>query len=236
MGKHGKNKLGQCAYCGNVGEITVDDIPPKNLFAKPRPHNLVKVPSCVRCNGGASKDDEYFRLWMTMREQSKGNPDREGVLAATIRSLERPVAKGFQTDFARSNFIAPRFSPSGIYIGSHPAFAASGQRLDAVAIRIVKGLFYHHRRKRLPSDYCVRAVHLSRLGELERASRLVMEEFIEALLESPVHRVGHAFGYWTLQSPNGWARSIWLLEFYGNLDYFCTTQPLELPEVLPVPA
>jgi hypothetical protein len=226
-----RKRRGECAYCGKIGPVTDDHVPPKNMFGSPRPNNLVKVPSCKECNQGASKDDEYFRIWTTIREASKGNRDREAVLPATLRSLEREEAKGLQIDFDRSRFLAPQFTETGIYVGHQPAFVAEGRRLDRVTIRIVKGLFFDQRRKRLPSDYEVRAVHLSRVGEMPEYASVLME-FVQALLESPEHRIGSAFSYRTLQSPNGWARSVWLLEFYGSQDYFCTTQPLELPDVL----
>ncbi len=39
---------GECVYCGSVGKITDDHIPPENLLSKPRPNNLIKVQSCFR--------------------------------------------------------------------------------------------------------------------------------------------------------------------------------------------
>jgi len=41
---------------------TKDHVPPKCLLRKPYPTNLMTVPSCLGCNGGSSKDEEYFRL------------------------------------------------------------------------------------------------------------------------------------------------------------------------------
>jgi 5-methylcytosine-specific restriction endonuclease McrA len=58
---------GTCVYCGKVGPTTDDHIPPKCLFPPPIRHTLPKVPSCWTCNGGSSKDDEYFRLRIIAR-------------------------------------------------------------------------------------------------------------------------------------------------------------------------
>src|SRR5208283_2514674 len=55
-------KIGECLYCGRVRPLTRDDVPPKNLFPKPRPSNLITVPSCQKCNQSFMLDDEYFRL------------------------------------------------------------------------------------------------------------------------------------------------------------------------------
>lgn len=51
-----------CVYCGRPEGGTDDHIPPENLFGKPRPPDLIKVPACLTCNRSCSKDDEYFRL------------------------------------------------------------------------------------------------------------------------------------------------------------------------------
>lgn len=51
-----------CVYCGKDAGETKDHVPPKCLLPKPFPTNLLTVPSCVTCNGGASRDEEYFRL------------------------------------------------------------------------------------------------------------------------------------------------------------------------------
>jgi len=49
MGKR-KNKIGICVYCGKKLPLTKDHIPPKNLYSKPRPSNLITVPCCEKCN------------------------------------------------------------------------------------------------------------------------------------------------------------------------------------------
>jgi hypothetical protein len=59
----GELDMKHCAICGKPCETTTrDHIPPKGLFGKPLPDNLLTVPSCQQCNQEASGDDEYFRL------------------------------------------------------------------------------------------------------------------------------------------------------------------------------
>jgi hypothetical protein len=67
MPNHPRPKF--CAYCGRRKSLTKDHIPPKSLFAV-WPHDLITVPSCQACNGGAAKDDEYFRLVTAARALS----------------------------------------------------------------------------------------------------------------------------------------------------------------------
>src|SRR5258706_7796778 len=53
-----------CYVCGSPS-TSDDHLPPKSCFLKPRPTNLLKVPSCSVHNGKRSMDDEYFRLVVT---------------------------------------------------------------------------------------------------------------------------------------------------------------------------
>src|SRR5438128_1593826 len=56
-----KARIGLCSYCGQLGPITYDHVPAACIYSKPRPSNLITVPSCDPCNGGKKKDEEYFR-------------------------------------------------------------------------------------------------------------------------------------------------------------------------------
>lgn len=210
--------------------MTDDHIPPKNLFRKPYPNNLITVPSCKPCNGGSSMDDEYFRLWATVREDVKGNRDREGVLPSVLRGLEKPEALRFANSFLDGIIPVRRVTPAGLDLGVGRLLTGSGARLDSVAKRIIKGLFFYKKGRRLPDDHCVQTVHVSRWGLLPGETRDAADEFVAALLNEKPERIGDAFGFWHLWSPNGWARSLWLLEFYGRIEFFCTTCPVNLPE------
>lgn len=55
-----------CAICGKEEATTSDHIPPRGIFPKPRPSNLITVPTCFRCNHAGSKYDERFRVYLNM--------------------------------------------------------------------------------------------------------------------------------------------------------------------------
>ena len=42
-----------------------DHLPPRNLFEKPRPSNLITCPICERCHRPTHKDDEFFRVFVS---------------------------------------------------------------------------------------------------------------------------------------------------------------------------
>src|SRR5471030_1318304 len=86
-----------CVYCGATDDLSDDHIPPKNLFPKPRPLNLITVLACrVKCNGSASMDDEYFRHCLCMSEKVGRNPEAAKNRPAIFRSLENPKAPGLK--------------------------------------------------------------------------------------------------------------------------------------------
>jgi hypothetical protein len=94
----------ECVNCGAAVDLTRDHVPPKNLFPKPRPE-LFTVASCRACNNGASEDDEYFRLTLSMAEGSGDHPDAKGVLPAVLRSLEHASATA-RSHLSRSTPLA----------------------------------------------------------------------------------------------------------------------------------
>lgn len=124
-----------CVYCGDKGDSR-DHVPPKSFFARPRPSDLITVPSCKQCNGGASQDEEYFlacymlgvagatdagrRLW---DEKLARMYARRGILRAITRAM-RPVRVR---------------TPDGT--GYTIALEADLDRLKSTAIKVAKGLY-----------------------------------------------------------------------------------------------
>jgi len=85
-----KNHQGStCAIRGSLGPETRDHIPPKAIFDKPLPGDLLTIPACLKCNGGASRDDEYFRNGLCLSNH-RGS-DRYGLAGGkrAIRSIKR---------------------------------------------------------------------------------------------------------------------------------------------------
>ncbi len=219
----------ECVYCGTSETLTDDHVPPRCLFPEPYPPDLITVAACRNCNDGFSKHDEYFRLFLTVTDIAKGNPDREAVLPRVGRSFERSEARGFRRAFFSNVREIERFSDSGIYVGVGRVYSGDGMRLDGTVNRIVKGLFFVEKGYRLPDDHIVNALGWTRVPNLDKQVQEATREFVELLYdEAPPREVGKTFAYRWLQSPNGPSRSIWLLSFYEQPLYFCTTAPREI--------
>lgn len=110
-----------CTYCGVPNPETSDHIPPKTIFAKPYPPNLLTVPCCTKCNNNMSKDDEYFRNMLAFRMDLKENSDVQSLLPKVLRSLGRPEHGKFTKYLIDSSLIEQIRLEDGSYtdIGIH---------------------------------------------------------------------------------------------------------------------
>jgi hypothetical protein len=218
--------LGVCTYCGQTKWVSADHVPPKNLFPMPYPPDLWTVPACDDCNQGFSKDDDYFRVWLTIAEGAKGQSARDKIIRKVVRGLQREEAQGLLRSLYDNSSMLPRFSPSGLYLGQQPAISFDGARIGRTAARIVKGLFYRVRGHRLPDDHTVNVTHSTQFPQafaVDPEVELALRQFIAATNAEPAHQLGDSFAFKWLQSPNGPDHSMWLLYFYGQMQFFCTT-------------
>lgn len=232
MSRRKPHKIGECVYCGKVAPITDDHIPPQNLFAKPRPSNLIKVPSCKEChseNKQVSQDDEYFRLMLTLREDTADHPDVEQLLPIVYRSLARPDKVGFAKSIQKNMKEVYVRTQSGLYLGIKPSYDVNLARLDNVAKRIVKGLFYVETGHRLPDNYEAVAYSESGLRNLaENDKKHLQTEIIRPLTSNAPKIIGkQVFSYWVAYPDIDANISVWLLVFYKRVAFLCLTLPKE---------
>ena len=78
-----------CAICGQREGTTRDHVPPKAIFPKPRPNNLVTVPACPECNNGASDSDDLFKVYLSMQAAGNNEIARRLFQEKTVRTLQR---------------------------------------------------------------------------------------------------------------------------------------------------
>ena len=220
-----RKRRGECVYCGAVGTLTDDHVPPRNLFPRDPPKNLVKVPCCYACNQAASKDDEYFRLVVAARDDLREHSVVREILPKAIRSLANPAKRGFSAAFLKTLRKVPAYTASGLYAGYRGAYDVNLRRLDAVVARIVKGLFYKQSGRRLPDNYEVTVLSEDGLKgagptELAELSRML------AAIFSAGARTGFrtsVFGYVSTVDSADPNTSAWLLTFYERVAFAALT-------------
>jgi hypothetical protein len=219
MKKKKQQKVGACVYCGEIKPLTDDHVPPRSLFPRPWPSNLITVPSCADCNCGSSKDDEYFRLLISAREDTGGHTEVTKIHKKILSSLLKPNKVGFRKSVLASVNLVERKTPSGLYIGKSPAIDVDMSRIKRVARRIVKGLFYQETKIRLPSSYEAVAFPI----EYKDFS----DQIVSSLIAIQPRLIGNGVfsyrGYFLEDDPN---ESAWLMFFYEGAPFIGGTIPI----------
>lgn len=131
-----------CCYCGERPATTKDHIPPKSIFNKPRPGDLITVPCCLDCNNAASTHDEKFKAYLGMHVARQGGEAerlfKEGVLptAKNNHKLRRVIFQSMYPVYTATE--------AGIITGKGMAVPWDTESHDLTIERITRGLFFHH--------------------------------------------------------------------------------------------
>lgn len=199
-----------CAFCGNMA-ITDDHIPPKCLFPKPRPANLITVRACEICNKGTTLDDEYFRDAMLTGINEQRFPE---AMALSIRKIEElgtnPKKRRYGWSVYKSARLVELRTEAGIYLGHAPARNLDRSRLLKSAEKCVRGLYFYQFQQRVPDDSEVTVYYYA---DLEPES--VKELLLQCARCAPQNIGNGAFVYRFARVPDD-PRSLWLLEFYDR--------------------
>jgi len=194
-----------CAICGNNEATTSDHLPPTSIFPKPRPDNLITVPSCAECNNRASDLDEAFRLYLALHV---GDLEDE-IAAAYFHEAPRTYKhnKQLQREILGSAEPVDFTTPSGIYTGQGMKVLWNSKAHDAVIERIVRGLYFHNFGEVLPPDARVSPKWFNQPDE----------EFLQTMSGLKKNVVGNnQFVYLFGRAEGRPAASVWCFEFYGR--------------------
>lgn len=191
-----KKKIGECVYCGHHGKITDDHIPPKSIFPKPRPNNLIVVPSCKKCNSEASKDDEYFKIVLSMRYDTYEYSSAKENWPSILRSFKRPESIRLKNQVFETLKEVDLYTPAGIFIGKSGTYLASMTRVEKVLERIIKGLYFKEKEKRLSDNSELKFLMLNELPKLVEEDKLIVYKILNLINTiEPQHIGNDAFAY-----------------------------------------
>lgn len=214
-----------CAYCGRTDELTKDHVPPKTIFGKPRPTDLITVVACRECNNANSMDEEYFRLKLCMGEQVGDDAVARNNREVVFRSLTRSQASRLKKSFIADTHRVELRTPSGIYTGTSFAFDVDLERIFRVVAKIVRGLYFHETGRRLDSGYDV-DIHSDDTLRDEPAEILdwVRENILNPLANhSPTVIGGGTFLYRFHITEEDPFVSIWAFTFYQRMAFLGLT-------------
>jgi hypothetical protein len=220
-----------CVYCGTKEKLTKDHIPPKNLFAPPRPVSLITVPCCQKCNLQASKDDEYFRNVLVLRKDIEvNNSDAQAVKPAVMRGYAKKKQQRFLDDLLKEVRMVDVYTPAGIYLGNEWTYSVNLERTNRVVCRIVKGLYYHHYSHRVPDSFNIGSFPLDENNFSNKNSYKELINIASLLYKNKPNVIGNdVFAYWH-QFFGNQETSVWLLRFYRRAYWVTFIMPSALED------
>lgn len=214
-----------CTYCGERTGTTRDHVPPKGLFASPRP-KLVTVPCCEQCRESQSLDDEYFLRMVSLRGDTTASPSVIAARNAALRSLTMPAKRRFTNSLLGSIKDLTVYSPAGIYLGQGTSYDVSLGRLCKVIERTTCGLYFHEFGQRLPDShrckaYAIDGFDLTVPETLDQVRKL----WGNALSGERSDFGQDVFTYWTRKIDGPEGATTWNFVVYGSVAFFAFTGP-----------
>lgn len=198
--------------------VTRDHIPPQCFFPKPRPSNLITVPSCQDCNLGRSDDDEWFRMIVANRDDLRENQDVQSLLKDIFRSWERPEAFKKLKAITTSLIDMPLFTSDGQYLGNHTVIKVDKERMSEYLKQLIRGLFYHETKTRLTEKV---RIGISINFEITPS---LQEQAGQYLKGKPFQVVGNGlFKYVWNHIEDDPTTGVWLLVFYNKVPFLGIT-------------
>ena len=219
MSTRNKKQFQRCIYCGVLGSVTLDHVPPKCLLPAGARQNLVTVPSCEKCNGGFSKDDEYFRTHLCTRADLKGDPRLVSLHAATQRQLVRPEAVRFRHKLFQSWKVREVTTHSGLYLGNAWTATVDTKRLLRVVNRTMRGLYYIAMGEPIPVTHELSCGQMDDRKNLSAGDAATLNELLDIVLRQGKNdaRGDGAFKWHYQNAEDDPHSSFWLLIFYDKL-------------------
>ncbi len=196
-----------CIYCGVRPATTRDHVPPQGLFLPPRFRPTIKVPACVKCNGGASKAEDEFRVFISVKD-GPDTPEaikfwKEGALHSVKNNkrMHRHFLSGAQL-LLRSpttgHFEPRRLFTWNLSESHHP-----------VIRKITRGLYYHNFQSALSPQKIIDVTYLPTLTTEMRC-------FCYQNMTLGDTGDDSRFIYAYLRDDDYPEKSIWLFQFYGR--------------------
>jgi hypothetical protein len=193
-----------CIYCGIRPGTTRDHVPPKSLFL-PRLRTTVTVPACVECNTGSSKEEDEFRVFMSVKD-GRDTPEslklwKDGALHSVRNNqrMHRKLLSGGQ--------LLLRSPSTGKFEPRHLFTWNLAESHHPVIRKITRGLYYHNFKCSLSAQTTIDVTYLPKLTP----------EMIDFCYQNmaPGDTGGDPrFVYAYLRNDEYPTHSIWIFQFY----------------------
>jgi len=192
--------LGFCAFCGGAPD-TRDHVPPRIFLDRPHPEDPPRVVgACLRCNSGASRDEEYVACLIEVA--ARGSVDSSKLKREkVIRTLERRPA------------IAARLAPS-LTTGKFIIQRGDHLRIMSVLSKIGRALWAFETAEKAITDIPV--IRYAPIGQLAPSD---IQLFHELHGENIFPEVGSRMMMRLLLNESGEAQNSWQDVQAGRFSY-----------------
>lgn len=217
-----------CVYCEKKA-TTNDHIPPKGLFSKPYPENMITVPCCSDCNNLFSKDDQYFVTMLSLRDDVKNNPTIIANMPKIKRTFQRIEATGFTNKIRSGLHKRNIITHSGLLIPNMDAMYYDDKRILKVVDRILHGLIIG-----IFNDYDKKQtviIPIERIKSTDlKGMNFVFNQLLPAVEKKDVFIVGNGdvFAFQVVRPANNTKSYLWKMYFYKVVVYL----GIAIPEVI----
>ena len=150
--------LKRCYICGKDKSDSRDHVPLRNIFLKEHRDkgiDLITVPAHTLCNQGYQKDDEHFRLFLSVPSYWESADARKLWDSKISKRFHRSESLGFRKYITKNMFPVDLSTPSGIYLGKTMGVKFDADRVTAEVERIARGIYYKETNHILPLDWQV---------------------------------------------------------------------------------
>ncbi len=200
-----QNNKNLCAICGLNEATTMDHLPPKSIFPRPRPNNLITVPSCANCNNTASVLDETFRLYLAYHVRNLNDEVAESYFQEARRTYEHN--ERLRREMEDNSEPKGIITESGNYAGEGGKILWNSEAHDATIKRTVRGLYFHHFGEILGIDVHVAPKWFNKPDQ----------EFLNPSSDYKKNIIGdNQVIYFYGRVEEQPSESIWYFEFYGK--------------------
>jgi len=200
-----------CVICGMKEATTVDHVPPKNLFVKPRPP-LITIPACFDCNNLASRFDEELMVYVSLQIGPEHDRTKKLWKSKALKALHRN--KRFQREIIGRMKSVWLTTESGI-AEKRMAFLAKAEVYQAVFERTVRGLYFYHFREILGNNVSVEVTPFASLTN----------EVYELTKDLPQNEIGgNALVYKYARTDQEPKTSLWIFQLYEKHWVLATTK------------
>jgi len=212
----------KCVYCNQREKETDDHVPPKSFYPMPRPSNLITVPSCLKCNRGLGKDEEFFLATFMFSHAGESSTGKQLWDKKINRMYEKNL--GLRRKIAGHLQYSELLTPSGIFLGRKWTIKTDEKRFEKVVNKILRGLYFFEYNEPIPDNAEIMTLFLNQEEKFKEAGKIANElklgsRIWNGIFEYKFNRVA--------ESPT---ESMWLFRFWGYANFWSVTYDKEMSE------